>query len=245
MGDERVRAGVGDDERAPAISATSQNPRSLRCARSTRIPSSSQARTSARPASVSPGPVSGVEGRERTPWPNAFGRLQVMPSERSPNACSAGSSSSSASTASAPSMCMTARARRRRARGRSGSRAIRTAPARSRSSSLRMPRNVWPIASSWSTGGSGWTSRPRSRVGEAVGMRREDREEAAREPARAGAGEVEVPVVGGVGERALLEQHVVVTVEDRERHRDTVTWCSTSPVRSAARWRSSASAGPS
>ena len=80
---------------------------------------------------------------------------------------------------------------------------------------------------------------------EAVGVRREDREEAAREPAGASALEVEVALVRALAERSLLEQHVVVSVEDRRCHRDTVTRCSTSPVRSAARWRSSASAGRS
>ena len=79
----------------------------------------------------------------------------------------------------------------------------------------------------------------------AVGVRREDREEAAREPAGAGAREVEVPFLRRVRERVVADQHVVVSVEDRDGHRDTVTWCSTSPVRSAARWRCSASAGPS
>ena len=210
------------------ISATSQNPRSLRCARSTRMPSSSQARTSARPASVSP-------RSSPTPWPNAFGRLQVIPIERSPSACSAGSSSSSASTASAPSMCMTATTSPPSSRS-SGSRAIRSAPARSRSSSLRTPRNVWPTRV---------LVLDRQLGVLVLGVRREDREEAAGEPARAGALAVEVARVARVGERALLEQHVVVTVEDRYGHRDTVTWCSTSPVRSAAPWRSSASAGRS
>ena len=80
---------------------------------------------------------------------------------------------------------------------------------------------------------------------EAAGVLGEDREEAAREPARAGTRQIEVALVGAVRERTLLEQHVVVSVEDREGHRDTVTRCTTSPVRSAARWRCSASAGPS
>ena len=80
---------------------------------------------------------------------------------------------------------------------------------------------------------------------EAVGMLGEDREEAAREAARASALEIEVALLGALAERALGQQHVVVSVEDREAHRDTVTWCSTSPVRSAARWRSSESAGRS
>ena len=67
------------------ISATSQNPRSFRCETSTRMPSSLHARTSARPASVRPGPVSGDAGNSNgTPSANAFGRDQTMPIDRSP-----------------------------------------------------------------------------------------------------------------------------------------------------------------
>ena len=52
--------------------ATSQKPASLRCERSTRIPSRLQARTSSRPASVSPAPVSGERGE---PERDALGEL--------------------------------------------------------------------------------------------------------------------------------------------------------------------------
>ena len=37
------------------------------------------------------------------------------------------------------------------------------------------------------------------------------------------------PSSEGLRERALGEQHVVVSVEDRNGHRDTVTWCSAEP----------------
>ncbi len=94
---------------ASLISATSRNPFSLRCERSTRMPSWLQALTSALPASVRPGPVSGVDGnRNGTPWPKAFGRLQTMPSERKPAACSTSSMVSSGSIASTPSIWNTA-----------------------------------------------------------------------------------------------------------------------------------------
>src|SRR3979411_641431 len=60
------------------IAATSQNPRSLRCDRSIKIPNRLQAPISSLPRSVRPGPVSGEEGqRNGTPWPNAFDRLQT------------------------------------------------------------------------------------------------------------------------------------------------------------------------
>src|ERR671935_166554 len=59
--------------------ATSQKPCSFRCERSIMMPSSLQAATSCRPASVNPGPVSGEEGnRNGTPSAKAFGRLQTM-----------------------------------------------------------------------------------------------------------------------------------------------------------------------
>ena len=52
------------------------------------MPSSAQRRTSASPAAVRPGPVSGEEGKANgTPCANAFGRLHTGPSERSPAAC--------------------------------------------------------------------------------------------------------------------------------------------------------------
>src|SRR6201999_3685845 len=74
-----------------------------------RIPSSPQRATSSRPASVSPAPVSGLDGaRNGTPSPNQFGRLQTGPSERSPASYQNGSASSSGSIASAPSTCRTA-----------------------------------------------------------------------------------------------------------------------------------------
>ena len=65
--------------------ATSQNPASLRWLRSIMIRSSLQARTSALPASVRPGPVSGELGkRNGTPCPNALGRLQTGPQGTQP-----------------------------------------------------------------------------------------------------------------------------------------------------------------
>ena len=49
------------------------------------MPSRLHARTRSRPASVSPGPVSGEAGnRNGTPSANAFGRDQTIPTERSP-----------------------------------------------------------------------------------------------------------------------------------------------------------------
>jgi hypothetical protein len=48
---------------ASLMAATSQNPRSLMCERSIRIPSRSHRRTSSLPRSVRPGPVSGDEGQ--------------------------------------------------------------------------------------------------------------------------------------------------------------------------------------
>ena len=215
-----------------AIAATSQKLRSFRCERSTRMPSSSHARTSARPASVRP-------PSEVTPWANAFGRLHVGPTERSPSAWSAGSSSRPGSIASAPSMCMTA------STGPPSSRSPGERATRTRSRPLEREQ-LADARERVADGEVVLDGRLRLAVGRiAVGVRREDREEAAREPAGAGAREVEVTLVRRVGERALREQHVVVSVKDRDGHRDTVTRCSTSPVRSAARWRCSASAGPS
>ena len=89
--------------------ATSQNPASLRWLRSTAMPSSAQARTSALPARVSPGPWSPVDGNANgTPWPNALWRLWTGPSERSPASYQNASVSRSGSIASAPSTCATA-----------------------------------------------------------------------------------------------------------------------------------------
>ena len=215
-----------------AIAATSQKLRSLRCERSTRMPSSSHARTSARPASVRPPSEVDAVGERVRPAPRG-------PSERSPSACSAGSSSRPGSIASAPSMCMTA----------SDGAAELEVAGRARHAHRSRPLEREQLADARERVADGEVvldGRLRLAVGRiAAGVRREDREEAAREPAGAGAREVEVALVRRVGERALAEQHVVVSVEDRDGHRDTVTWCSTSPVRSAARWRCSASAGPS
>ena len=175
-------------------SATSQNPRSLRWARSTRIPSALQARTSARPASVSPGPMSGEAGAANgTPCPNAFGRLHVMPSERSPRACSAGRFPSPGSIASAPSMCMTALtgagqlevgglahdAQRPLLLEREQLVDLRRASSRARARARRAARAACPGRASASSG-------------KPSGCSREDREEAAREAAGASALEVEV-----------------------------------------------------
>ena len=68
------------------------------------IPSSAQRVTSARPASVSPGPVSGEDGEMNgTPCANALGRLHTGPIERSPAAYQRSSASRPGSMASAPS----------------------------------------------------------------------------------------------------------------------------------------------
>ena len=67
------------------------------------------ARPARGPAAVSPGPVSGLDGKMKgTPWPNALERLHTGPSDRSPAAYQCSSASSSGSIASAPSMCSTA-----------------------------------------------------------------------------------------------------------------------------------------
>ena len=94
----------------PASSrATSQNPASFMWLRSTAMPSCAQRRTSAAPAGVRPGPVSGDDGNANgTPCANAFGRLQTGPSDRRPAACQRSSASRSGSIASAPSRCSTA-----------------------------------------------------------------------------------------------------------------------------------------
>src|ERR1700726_870210 len=90
------------------IAATSQNPRSLRCDRSIKIPNRLQAPISSLPRSVRPGPVSGEEGqRNGTPWPNAFDRLQTGPRERSPASYNTSRTSKFGSIASAPSICIT------------------------------------------------------------------------------------------------------------------------------------------
>ncbi len=88
------------------VSTTSQNPRSFRCETSTRMPSSLHVRTSARPASVRPGPVSGDAGNwNGTPSANAFGRDQTMPTERRPRSYQSCRFDRSSAIASAPSMC--------------------------------------------------------------------------------------------------------------------------------------------
>src|SRR5215471_18533347 len=90
------------------IAATSQNPRSLRCDRSIKIPNRLQAPISSLPRSVRPGPVSGEEGqRNGTPCPKAFDRLQTGPRERSPAAYNTSRNSKFGSIASAPSICRT------------------------------------------------------------------------------------------------------------------------------------------
>ena len=73
------------------------------------MPSSAQALTSATPASVSPGPMSGEEGMTNwTPVAKSLARLQTGPSERRPIAYQAGSASRPGSIASAPSRWRTA-----------------------------------------------------------------------------------------------------------------------------------------
>src|SRR5438094_952840 len=67
--------------------ATSQNPRSFRCARSTRIPRRLHSETRRLPGSVKPPPMSGEEGtRNATPSAKAFALLHTAPSERKPRA---------------------------------------------------------------------------------------------------------------------------------------------------------------
>jgi hypothetical protein len=74
-GDERRLRGGGDIPEAG----------SFRCERSSRIPRRLHALTSRLPASVSPSPTSGEDGkRNGAPFANAFGRAQTSPSERSP-----------------------------------------------------------------------------------------------------------------------------------------------------------------
>ena len=91
------------------ILATSQNPASLRWLTSTITPSSPQRATSRRPASVSPGPVSGDDGEMKgTPCANAFGRLHTGPSDRRPAPYQRSSASRPGSMASAPSRWSTA-----------------------------------------------------------------------------------------------------------------------------------------
>ena len=52
--------------------------------------------------------MSGEAGKRKgTPWPNALGRLQTSPIERTPAACQASSAARPGSIASAPSRCRT------------------------------------------------------------------------------------------------------------------------------------------
>ena len=135
--------------------ATSQKPFSLRWETSTMIFSSLQRRTSALPASVRPGPVSGEEGkRNGTPWPKALGRLQTRPSDRSPALCSTSSDLRSVSIASAPSIwkiaatCPAATAARRSATLRQ---TLKRPP---EASSMRNSREAMPIVAARA---AGWT----------------------------------------------------------------------------------------
>ena len=136
------------------------------------MPIEAQRRTSASPAAVSPGPVSGEEGKANgTPWANAFGRLHTGPSERSPAAYQRSSASRPGSIASAPSTWATAaRTPASRAASRSpGARAIRTCP--SRSSPIRRPsvRATFAAASSWEIGAAiSASSSASSKLGVAV-----------------------------------------------------------------------------
>ncbi|MCY1310540.1 hypothetical protein D9M70_607400 [compost metagenome] len=67
--------------------ATSQKPFSVMWARSIRMPMRLHSLTSRLPASVRPGPVSGLEGKAKgTPWPKMVLRLHTGPSERRPAA---------------------------------------------------------------------------------------------------------------------------------------------------------------
>ena len=138
---------------AALSSATSQKPRSLRCETSMTIPSSPQARTSARPASVRPGPWSGEPGKPNgTPVANALRRLHTSPSERRPAACRTSSSSRPVPIGSAPSRCSTAASP---SPSRSSTRrAIRSRPPEARS--IRCSSATWASASrsarSWGTG---------------------------------------------------------------------------------------------
>ena len=103
---ERVHAAVCETTSGASESrATSRKPASFRCARSSITPSSLQARTSSRPAARETGPRvrrardSGT-GRRR---PKAFGRLQTIPSERSPRSYQPRGCRGPASIGSAPS----------------------------------------------------------------------------------------------------------------------------------------------
>src|SRR5262245_32612656 len=86
---QSMRVGMRCDERRVADSGNVPESGSLRCDRSIKVFNRLQARISSLPRSVRPGPVSGEEGqRNGTPCPNAFGRLQTGPRERSPASCS-------------------------------------------------------------------------------------------------------------------------------------------------------------
>ena len=68
------------------------------------IPRRLQAWTRSRPEAVNPAPMSGEDGnRNGTPSPNAFGRDQTIPSERSPRSYQDSRSERSGAIASAPS----------------------------------------------------------------------------------------------------------------------------------------------
>ena len=111
------------------------------------------------PASVRPGPVSGVAGkRNGTPCPNALARLQTGPSERSPAAYQTSSASRSVSIASAPSMWkITPSASPARQASRSAvSRTSRIAPSHARSSRCRRAPSAPTVRAASSHGTLGW-----------------------------------------------------------------------------------------
>ncbi len=157
--------------------AMSQNPASFMWLRSIRIPSSAQRPTSAAPAAVRPGPMSGVPGVIRgTPWANAFERLQTGPSERRPAAYQSSSASSSGSIASAPSRCSTATggpASTAAASTSAMARASRRAPWRSSASRRPAAAVASAAAVAWSSSGcagippGAWAT-PSGRAGEGV-----------------------------------------------------------------------------
>ena len=128
---------------------------------------SPQARTSARPASVRPGPWSGEPGKPNgTPVANALRRFHTSPSERRPAACRTSSSSRPVPIGSAPSRCSTAAspspsrvpvaAEGEDSVSSSTRRAIRSRPPEARS--IRCSSATWasPSRSARSSGGTGW-----------------------------------------------------------------------------------------
>ena len=133
--------------------ATSQNPAQLRCDRSTRMPSRLHARTSSRPAGVSPPPVSDADGkRNGTPSANSFGRDQVRPIERRPRSYQSSRFDRSGLIGSAPSMCTIA------ATLPSSKSAVEVARVTGSSQSVANSSSAIRAASSWGIGSASGTA---------------------------------------------------------------------------------------